>query len=232
MIVGRGAPQSPEMIIFLIGIVIAIPFMILWGKYILRPIYIFLNKKIDKPIFNEKYENALAFEPRGKVAIIHSFMSFLPMLIVTYIIPELIFPGKYTLWLPGIFGIMCLYAIIHLREDIFIKAKITKNFDNTSTIEHFQHEGYSLTYFIFLELINLVPLCVWGIDFYILYSQSKYLITSNVLRIFLIITTLISFGVAFKIIGMSFNYLGVIIPVVIIYLLRQHQLKDNKEIVY
>lgn len=41
MIVGRGAPQSPEMIIFLIGIVIAIPFMILWGKYILRPIYIF-----------------------------------------------------------------------------------------------------------------------------------------------------------------------------------------------
>ena len=86
MIVGRGAPQSPEMIIFLIGIVIAIPFMILWGKYILRPIYIFLNKKLDKPIFNEKYENALAFEPRGKVAIIHSFMSFLPMLIVTYII--------------------------------------------------------------------------------------------------------------------------------------------------
>ena len=61
MIVGRGAPQSPEMIIFLIGIVIAIPFMILWGKYILRPIYIFLNKKLDKPIFNEKYENALAF---------------------------------------------------------------------------------------------------------------------------------------------------------------------------
>lgn len=56
--------------------------------------------------------------------------------------------------------------------------------------------------------------------------------TSNVLRIFLIITTLISFGVAFKIIGMSFNYLGVIIPVVIIYLLRQHLLKDNKEIVY
>lgn len=162
--------------------------------------------------------NALAFEPRGKVAIIHSFMSFLPMLIVTYIIPELIFPGKYTLWLPGIFGIMCLYAIIHLREDIFIKAKITKNFDNTSTIEHFQHEGYSLTYFIFLGLINLVPLCVWGIDFYILYGQSKYLITSNVLRIFLIITIIISFGVAFKIIGMSFNYLGVIIPVAI-YLL-------------
>lgn len=29
------------------------------------------------------------------------------------------------------------------------------------------------------------------------------------------ITTLISFGVAFKIIGMSFNYLGVIIPVAI-----------------
>lgn len=194
MIAGRGAPQSPEMIIFLIGIVIAIPFMILWGKYILRPIYIFLNKKLDKPIFNEKYENALAFEPRGKVAIIHSFMSFLPMLIVTYIIPELIFPGKYTLWLPG------------------------KNFDKTSTIEHFQHEGYSLTYFIFLGLINLVPLCVWGIDFYILYGQSKYLITRNGLKIFLIITIIISFGVAFKIIGMSFNYLGVIIPVAI-YLL-------------
>lgn len=162
--------------------------------------------------------NALAFEPRGKVAIIHSFMSLLPMLLVTYIIPELIFPGKYTLWLPGIFGIMCLYAIIHLREDIFIKAKITKNFDNTGTIEHFQPEGYSLTYFIFLELINLVPLCVWGIDFYILYGQSKYLITSNVLRIFLIITIIISFRVASKIIGMSFNYLGVIIPVAI-YLL-------------
>ena len=231
MIVGRGAPQSPEMIIFLIGIVIAIPFMILWGKYILRPIYIFLNKKIDKPIFNEKYENALAFEPRGKVAIIHSFMSFLPMLIVTYIIPELIFPGKYTLWLPGIFGIMCLYAIIHLREDIFIKAKITKNFDNTSTIEHFQHEGYSLTYFIFLGLINLVPLCVWGIDFYILYGQSKYLITIIICLIveflivfpeitdkfmpfdlktrngwwlFLMITTLISFGVAFRIAGITY----------------------------
>ena len=67
---------------------------------------------------------------------------------------------------------MCLYAIIHLREDIFIKAKITKNFDNTSTIEHFQHEGYSLTYFIFLGLINLVPLCVWGIDFlYTIWSE-------------------------------------------------------------
>ena len=56
MIVGRGAPQSPEMIIFLIGIVIAIPFMILWGKYILRPIYIFLNKKLDKPSKEEKRE--------------------------------------------------------------------------------------------------------------------------------------------------------------------------------
>ena len=51
--------------------------------------------------------------------------------------------------------------------------------------------------------------------------------TRNGLRIFLIITIIISFGVAFKIIGMSFNYLGVIISVVIIYLLWQHQLKDN-----
>ena len=50
--------------------------------------------------------------------------------------------------------------------------------------------------------------------------------TRNGLRIFLIITFIISFGVAFKIIGMSFNYLGVIIPVAI-YQLWQHQLKDN-----
>ncbi|MDO5822513.1 hypothetical protein [Methanosphaera sp.] len=42
--------------------------------------------------------------------------------------------------------------------------------------------------------------------------------TRNGWWLFLIITIIISFRVAFKIIGMSFNYLGVIIPVAI-YLL-------------
>ena len=74
-------------------------------------------------------------------------------------------------------------------------------------------------------------MCVWGIDFYILYGQSKYLITIIICLIveflivfpeitdkfmpfdlktrngwwlFLMITTLISFGVAFRIAGITY----------------------------
>ena len=221
---------DPSLVFFIICIALAIPAMILWGKYVLKPLYTFLSKKTKKPFYDGVSDIYLEFEPRGKLAIFHTILGFMPMIIVTYIIPELVFPGTYTIWLLFSLGMICMTIIIYYREDVFIKAKKTYGLDNMITIKHFQPEGYSLTYYALLSLINLWPLCFYGLSNYLDTFYTRFLVltiicliieflilfpditdkfmpfdlkTSNGWWILLIFTTLISYGLSVRIYGMT-----------------------------
>lgn len=159
--------------------------LIVWLYLFVKPFYKWLNKKLDKPIYDERKNIVLEGPEYGKPQALHNILSLIPIIFTFTVISPLIFPyfdDNYIVLLT-LLGITIPPTFLYYRDNIFIYPKKVTLEDGTVKFIHFRPEGYSFRWYVMPHIVNMFCCMVYGV--------SNYYFNGNINVIFLIIVCLI-----------------------------------------
>lgn len=149
---------------------------LIWDMYVLKPFNIYLSNRSSKPFYDGNSTPALSFA-HGKYMVINTILLLGVFLFISFVIPELLFPGQY--YLLFAFLVLCIIfpcIIIKSRMNIFHDPQIIKISENESKIVNFKDGSYSSSYYCLLTIFNMGICFIFGILRYSIHPQAKSLI--------------------------------------------------------
>ncbi len=167
--------------------------MLICDLYILKPFYTYVSNKADKPFYDGKIAPLFAFK-NGKYMYIHNILLTLVFCFISFVIPELLFPGKnYILGTILIIIMLLPCFIIKGRGNIFHDPEIIQVSDNYTKLVNFKDGGYSSSYYILLTIFNMMFCFVFGVLAYIMLNNFKYFLVIVFCLIFEVMIIFVDF---------------------------------------
>lgn len=157
-----------------IFIILSLVGIALFEYFLLRPFYLYLSSKADKPFYNGKNLPSFAIK-RGKYFLLNLFLDICVIFFIMEI-PNLIYPSiLYQLaTLAIIWTIFPMIFIMHRK--VFHDPKIVKVSETQVKIVNFRPGGYPSSYYCILTLFLMISCYYFGVVQYILTLNSKFLL--------------------------------------------------------
>lgn len=162
-------------ILMVIGVLLSI----LWANYVLKSFLKFLNKKLNKPIYDESKDLLNDWDALGirEYAILQSILIFIPLWIILLLMPILFNDLKYILVFLILNVIVTIpYIIMEMRNDVFVH-NIKNKLDNGKyQMIIFTKKGYPINLMGLISFFNMSFCMFFGLLNYVLLGNFRFLI--------------------------------------------------------
>ncbi len=171
-------------------IVTMYPVTILWCNKILKPFYIFLNSKVEKPFYDGVSNIMVQGHIHGKYNILNTFLNLLPITFLLLILPNCSILGPYNYkFLVFMYCAFIPSSIMDLHDHDFYHTERILDDEKYLLIKNFSSEGYSYHYYSLLSTIIMIICIIFGVFSYLNTFQFRFIVLMGIYLIIILMTT-------------------------------------------
>lgn len=178
-------------LVLVLIIVTMSPITNLWCNKILKPFYIFLNSKVEKPFYDGVSNIAVQGHIHGKYNILNTFLISLPITFLLLILPNcsILESHNYNFLVFMYYCALIPSSIMDLHDHDFYHTERILDDEKHLLIKNFSSEGYSYHYYSISSTIIMIICIIFGVFSYLNTFQFRFIVLMGIYLIIILMTT-------------------------------------------